>query len=210
MTDKKPKKLKLLGGFLLVIGFITLASSVFSLVSGSRHLKQAKVLIDQQLSLVTGALKVESSQLAQIDQIRHDLDRRFLEMEQLLESPGIRFGYGFQGLLGLGTVFAGLGFLKQRPWVIGLVRVQAVLAVIFYIWWLLASPLVAYQDSFSALMSNLLARAVPWTTQVQMDKNMRMAQLLMQWGGLFSLTLWNGFLFWFVRKPSVKAACKAK
>ena len=210
MPDKKQKKLKILGGFLLVIGFITLASSVFSLVSGSRQLRQTKALIDQQLTLITGAMKVESSQLAQIEQIRQDLGRRFSELEQLLESPGIRFGYSFQGLLGLGTIFAGLGFVKRRSWVVNLVMVQAVFAVIFYIWWLLASPLVAYQDSLSALMFSLLARAVPWTTQAQIDKNMRMTQLFTQWGSLFFIILWNGFLFWVVRKPSVRAACGVK
>ncbi len=208
-ADKKLKQLNLLGGFLLVAGSIAVAFSLVSLLSGSGQLAQAKAQIDRQLSLVEARIQQKGVLTRQIEEIQQELDKRFVELDQLLKSPGIRFGYGVQALLGLGTAFTGIGFLKRRVWVIKWVAIQSVVAIIFYFWWWLASPLVTYRHSLSELMFNLLSRAVPWTTQVQIQNSVKLTEQISQWGGLLFVVLWNGCLFWFVRQPSVKKACQA-
>lgn len=202
--------MKLLGIFLLGVGCLTLISSVISVAAGGEQLRKTQVAINQQIIAGTMMMKADEAALGVIQKMQLDLNRQFTELEQLLESPGIRFGYSVQGLLGLSSMFAGLGFLKKQAWVVNLVKAQAAVAVIFYLWWGFASPLVTYRNSLSALMFDLLSKAAPWTAQVQINRTMRIIEQVSLWGGLLFVVAWNGFLYWFVRQSSVRKACGAK
>lgn len=192
---------------LILAGGLSAVGAMMSLTLGGRQLDRMVTLINQQLDRVPIGTGPGRAAKEQVDTIRQEVSERFVALRRLMESKRMRAAYLAQIALGLAACLGGIGLWRRRPWSSRLITWQAVLSVGFGVWWLLASPLAAFQREMIQFMFNLLERAAPLSTQMQMRQAIEMSQTAGRWGGLLWIGLWNGFLIWFVNRPSVKTGC---
>ena len=75
-------------------------------------------------------------------------------------------------------------------------------------WWLGFSPVTSVQKAMQTMVLDLAGGTMPLSLQLQMRQSMVLAQTIGQWVGALFVIGWNGFLIWFVTRPSVKEECQ--
>ena len=203
--SNRSKGVTVLAVVLILAGGFSAVGALASLTIGGHQLDRVVSVINFQLDRVpigTGAGQLPKEQL---DTIRREIEERFTGLRRLMESRRMRAAHLAQMALGLGACVGGVGLWRRRAWSSRLITWQAALSIAFGVWWLLASPLVAYQREMTEFMFSLLERAAPLTTQMQMRRMIEMSQMAGLWGGVLGVGLWNGFLIWFINRSSVRA-----
>ncbi len=204
MSRGQSKSVTVVGVLLMLVGGFSAGMAVVSVIAGERQMDRVITLINQQLDLIPTGTQPNQAPPEQVAEIRREIDQRLTRLRELLRSRSMRTGYLIQAVLGMALCCGGIGLWQRWAWSAPLITSQAVLAVGFGCWWLLASPLRAYQRELVDLVLSLMARITIPSARVQFQRTVQMSQTVGQWFGLLMAIGWNGFLIWFVRRAAVQ------
>ena len=207
---KRSKGVTVLAIFLLLAGTWMVLGNVLMWVQGphaaQRFEEQVRQLEAQRDALAQQGNEQQISQ-ADIRRVQGQLERLITVLRRLAEeqrklqaSATMQVLGGLSALLGLAALWAGFGILTLQERARKLLLWQAALSIPVGL-----ASLAVFMRFHRSTMELMLELTSASGVPLQVQHTMRSGQVVGEWLGAATIVGWNAFLWWFFRRPSVKA-----
>lgn len=197
--------LAIMAGLLIVAGGLGGCGAVFSIVAGGSPIDRVGRQLNVQLDAAHQRAGSDAEVVARVAKVRTVLNERLAEVREVMESPAVRLGVGLQGVLAVVMLVGGIGLLRLRAWARPLLTGQALGAIAFGLWWLLASPASSVQRILNQMVFQLGGEVLPSEIHLDIQRRMEASQQVGIWIGAAALIGWNLWVLWFVNRSRTVA-----